>query len=649
MPRLSHRLALLRRFGRSAREAALLAAVPWARPEEEADEIALELADAAGMSARPLGVFRGALSMWTRLSPTARSGLLSAVGDDLAPVLEELAGSGVAPDRVAAAALSADLLNGARLLAPHEHAAAVEALMGLATDGSGEVASTARRGVVACCRSTLDAGGDSTVPRALSAWLESALVKVLSMWSEHRDAECVSVALEAADGCGPALRAWFGERDEPAHMALRGLAKRAVLGEVGAGRIVGWLALPALAPVALGRIEGADEGVQSALLRGAHLLAFRGRASVLRRARAAERLISSDQRLAEDPPALRRASIRLARLVASPDRRLLHLSGFLADPDALTRLHAVQALADEPAGRLVDETLGDFSLDASPDVSAASACVLAGAQSPARRRSLAGVFRTLTRSPHAPTRALAWLVHREFEPFCVGADADRRWEHGAAAARALRSDRQGFLRSVSAALHPDAPSRERVATLHVVERLRLGAELMDELLRLVHDRDQRVVAKAVRVLAGASDLRVTEALAALLSHDDPRVRAEAVAGVGRREPQRVRAFLHDPTARVRSNAAVALARGGDPGAERAVMSMLEDPRPAHRLSGLWSAEVLGLTGLLSKASDLLTGDPDPPVRARASRCTRRLIAKARLEVERPADAAPTLTQEAVAA
>lgn len=648
MARLSHRLALLRRFGRSAREAALLAAAPWAGPEE-ADEIGLELADASQVSGRPGAVLRGALSMWPRLSPAARSGVLSAVGDGLASAVEGLVSSVSAAERVAAAGLCTDLLNGARLLEPHEREAATRALVSLGADESLDVVTAAREGVLACARASL--GGEGDERRALAPWLESALVGVLRGWSEHRDAGCIAVALDAACACGPALRGWFAETDEPAHMALRGRAKRVVGGERGAERVTAWLALPALAPVALECIDRGDEPVQTEVLRGAHLMAFRGRSAVLRRARAAERMVSSDRRLAEDGPPMRRASIRIARLVSSPDRRLLHLSGFLADPDALTRLFAVQALGEEPAGRLVDETLTDFALDGSPDVSAGAACVLGGAQSAARRKSVAGVFRTLTRSPHAMTRALAWLAVREFDVFGAGgSEGDRKWEHAAAAARALRSDRRGFLEALRGALRADTASRERIAALHCVERLRLEREVGEELVAMVNDRDQRVVAKVARVLSGLDDERSRGAVAGLLRHDDPRVRAEAVRGVGLIGGERVRVFLNDPVARVRGNAAAALARAGAAGAESAVRGMLDDARAAHRLSGLWAAEVLGMTGLLASVSRLLETDEDVGVRTRAARCTRRLIARARLEIEHPAEGGRgRRSEEAVAA
>jgi hypothetical protein len=633
MPSLSDRIAMLRRSGRAPREAALLEAITWAG-ETEADTLVIEALECLRTSRDPKHLLLTTLSAWPRLGTLVRDAVLSAAGDDLDELLGGMAHAERSAARAAAAVLSCDILLGPRQPSVERRRAVGSVLQTLVIDADSDVALAARDAASRACDHAAESP-ENHAPALLEDPLEKALVAALSGYVEHRHNAVIATALKVAHAPGTALRKWLAHDNEPGHMALRAAARR-MNPDHAIPRLIAWLAIPALAPVAAEWAELGGSMSQSKLLASAHLLTLRGRAHALRRVRSVEKLLPSDARLAEDPAPLRRGSIRLARLVARPERRLLHISGFLADPDAEARIDAVGALGLEPPGRLVDDALTDFTLDPCPEVSAMAACVLASAQSPARRRTVIPCFRTLLRSPHAPTRSLADLVLREFDPFAP-TEGDRLWDHAAPAARAADTDQQRFINEAVEQLR-SGPVRQRVGVLCTLARLRLIPHIFDELITLVGDKDQRVGAKAVNLLGRSGDPRAARVLRATTNHPDPRTRAEAVEGLWRLQPQDqptdFTQWLNDETPRVRANAARAVLSIDPPQALRTVEAMLRDERATHRASGLWLAEVGGGTGglveLTSLVVDLARVETHPIAQRRAKRCAARLIARSRL-------------------
>ncbi|MFM9957897.1 MAG: HEAT repeat domain-containing protein [Phycisphaerales bacterium] len=632
MPSLAQRAAILRRSGRAAREQALLSAVPWAQGTET-DVLVIELLECMGRSREPRRVLTAALSAWPRLTPATRDLVLSAAANDLDDAAVKLSESAAPSDRGASAELSGDLLSGLRRVSAPRRARHGSILERLALDAEPEVAAAARRAVARACEAALQDDDAPEHDAALEGPIEAALCAALEGYVEHRDSAPVHCALKVVHRPGPHLRRWLDRPDEPGHMALRSAARRLAPESVSA-RLIDWLAVPALAPVAAEWAEVGGPDAQTRLLEGAALLPLRGRAIALRRLRAVEKLLPSDARLAEDPAPLRRASIRLARLLVRPERRLLHISGFLADPEPAARMDAVLALSGEPAGRLVDETLTDFTLDPCPEVSAAAACALASAQSPSRRRTVAPCFRTLLRSPHEATRSLADQVLREFDPFSYP-DGDRQWESAAAAARARHADEKRFVDECLEQLR-SGPVRQRVGVLGTLSRLRLASRVFDELVVLLTDKDQRVAAKAAHLLGRCAESLAARVLEDATDHSDPRVRAEAVEGLWRLHARvRFERWAEDDTPRVRANAIRALIGADRAAALRFAAAMIDDPRAPHRASGLWIAEVGdpasgGLVELAPRAVERAENERDPLARARARRCATRLMARSRL-------------------
>ena len=62
-----------------------------------------------------------------------------------------------------------------------------------------------------------------------------------------------------------------------------------------------------------------------------------------------------------------------------------------------------------------------------------------------------------------------------------------------------------------------------------------------------------------------------------------------------------------------------------------LLSMLDDERADHRLSGLWLAERLGRTECAQRVASIAATDMDGRVRVRARMTARRLLAEMRVE------------------
>lgn len=141
------------------------------------------------------------------------------------------------------------------------------------------------------------------------------------------------------------------------------------------------------------------------------------------------------------------------------------------------------------------------------------------------------------------------------------------------------------------ALSHDSDDKTRSLAMTILADLE-GATACRILRQALHDPNQRVQANAVEVLASINLDKWGAELGRKLDADHHRVRANAV-----------RALLGQ---RVRE-AAVAL------------IAMLTEASPAHRISALWVVEQLRLTTLLPRVRQMAAEDPDEVVRARAER------------------------------
>ncbi|MEZ5965839.1 MAG: HEAT repeat domain-containing protein [Planctomycetota bacterium] len=150
------------------------------------------------------------------------------------------------------------------------------------------------------------------------------------------------------------------------------------------------------------------------------------------------------------------------------------------------------------------------------------------------------------------------------------------------------------------------PAR-RLKALRIVECLDAERELRTTLLELLHDRDHRVRATALRIVDCSKSVEAMRILVDALSDRDRRVRANAIEafeqfGDAQFVPLLV-PFLDDPDNRVRANACKALCRLGATmphayldAARRALLRMLDHESEAMRASAAWALGELGFQG-----------------------------------------------------
>jgi hypothetical protein len=344
-------------------------------------------------------------------------------------------------------------------------------------------------------------------------------------------------------------------------------------------------------------------------------------------------------------PRARRALPRLLACIPASDelRERLHLDA-LTDPDPLIRLvHARSARASE---------LADFCLDPAPEVATLATLrwSLVGIATPSTQAGTrhARLARALARSPHDAVRRIA-----RDEPHAFSADdADPLARARMLAVRP--ADRAALARAWLASAREGSPET-RIAAIRAARRCALLAGWSGPLRELIEDPavSPRVAATAAAALGDVPDRSAPEALEPAFGHADARVRANAIESLERaarrgdspgRIVERVLEFKSSHEHRTRANALRALARRGEPrttgldavGAD--LERMLSDERAAHRLAGVWLAERLlcpagplrkdaPWQGLARLVADLARNDHDGHIRARARRCSGRLLAE----------------------
>jgi HEAT repeat protein len=189
----------------------------------------------------------------------------------------------------------------------------------------------------------------------------------------------------------------------------------------------------------------------------------------------------------------------------------------------------------------------------------------------------------------------------------------------------------------------------------LARRLDLHREVELELLAAAScDGDEQIVATAAAALGETATDSGRAAARALLAHAVPRVRANALDALlraGRNNPAPDPPALtlaielkDDPHHRVRAGAlrGLLISETADQVSAAAnIASMLADDRPLHRLAALWAVEraLVGPIGsrvgalrwneLAVRVADAAGGDAEPPIRARAHRCARRMLARLR--------------------
>ncbi|MEZ6318071.1 MAG: hypothetical protein R3B49_04840, partial [Phycisphaerales bacterium] len=340
------------------------------------------------------------------------------------------------------------------------------------------------------------------------------------------------------------------------------------------------------------------------------------------------------------PASARLGAVRLGAALAEPEETTrLVLEPALADPDPSVRLAAVRVA---PLRDLPDHCLDrDASIARSAALAWSSVGTPASARAPRhaadlRRKRFAEV---LTRSEHAPVRAIAADERARLDPFdhesAVSRLAARRW---------IAADERAFVAEVSKRLEsPEEPTRVRTITL--IRKLAVGRRF--ELALVDQSCDESMARAAATAVRALGELRTPGAIAAVRAATgarDPRTRSNALEALARDPAGSVGVLVEckdDPHHRARSSALRALIESAPRSeAPLGLAMMLTDDRPEHRLAGVWLAERT-LTGagrerlgeswpeLVHTLTSLANDDPSGPVRTRAARCARRVLIELR--------------------
>ncbi len=499
------------------------------------------------------------------------------------------------------------------------------------------------------------------------AAVERTVVRSVGEFDRHRRREAIGALLSicsspaAIRAAGMELKGWLADKEHPAHMILRGMLRR---GDGLASRESAWLWL-GRAEHRAGCVERLSspcdtDGHERVLVRG-HLLhnparraALAGAAERERKRRTGGLTLDPETVSAISAPAQAHAAawISCVESVRGPDA----LETLLTAPTDLARFNALRE-----ANRVGGSDLPlDFCFDAHTRL-ARSAALAVGTRAARTTLGVERVRRTLNGLEFASTgttREIAAALAAAVDPL-----ADR--SAGIATAwKMLRANRAGVIATLQS--HVRSARSQAVRAIQLASRLGLGVELELELLSIiavsthaesdVSSEERRDIlhaaAAAVTALADLPSPAAQHAVHKCLRHPDDRVRANAIdamtraarraGSIGRAESLLAHAaieFKDDPNHRVRAGAARARLLGSDgPNASQvddAIMPLLTDGRPMHRVSGLWLAErVAGLTPVVAAhaggdfaavIAGLVRTDPVPEVKVRARLTAARLL------------------------
>ncbi len=623
----------LKRLSRRLHVAAIVRTLPHASPSERR-ELAAMLLDLCASPPSLIQRLRARLSRWTvlrrislfqpapdpalalaqswdRLPDDLRAVARSILATRLAELASTLAGSPDASERIAAGAIIAD--------APAPET--LRLLPALIGDRRAGVAERAEAAMLSIAR-TAELSNDSR------AALDEALASAARAFPEHRRRGVMDAAALLMETPGPHLAGFLEEKDQPAHLALRAAVRRSS-GADGRARCIRLLNHPLVSAAALDRLlQPADDCEHAAGLREWHRLLVPTRLREIRRAARPWRALPEPARLASLDEGARRSTPRwMALLALKEPRRSRRLEALLVDLSPRVRWAAAALAAD--AAHKHDAAAGltqDFAFDPSPDVARTAARALVGGSN-----APGPVFWSrLARRETPDLAALATREQRDRDPWSWLDDP-----HGLTpplgARRLLMQDREALVAGLRRVISSEEPPDRRLRGVALARRLAVCDELEEELIAMTGGEDARLVATAVRALGGVETDAARAALVEARAHSDGRVRASAIEAMGAwlESLEPIIEAVRDETARARANAVRAmLKREIEAGGEQ-LAAMLRDDRPGHRVSALWVAERVGGGDHAHIVADLARSDAEAPVRERAKRCARRLLARMR--------------------
>ena len=612
MPVIEARLALVRDEPASAVAAILSESLPSAEPDEQEAICRTLLATRRPTAAAFVIQHLHRLGDWA-------GPMLSDVRNDLRPAVERIVGQG----------RRQPILNTLHLIERLTLANCVDLIGSFVESPLEDVGQRTAQVILSVVRATAGPTGQHEPRSVIAQRMDEAVSTGLLGYRDHRFDDILLAAALLALRPGPKLAQILADPEHPALYLLRGAVSRIDRSTVRRN-LIPWLGVEALQRSAarqLNRVNGHQALAQ--VLEHAHLLLTPSRRRAMRQVDRPTRCVPSPVSAVRLPSA---AQVNLVRLITALNLRatwrIERLTDLIALPSPLGRMSALVALLRHDSAT-VDRAVERFCFDRNEAVAAVAV-----------RRCLSqsqvgnGTFlRRLEHSPHA-------LVAREAKATlaCRGAALFfHRWldlprsDLIAAAHAVVAADRRAML----AGLRRMVLQGKRVETLAAIGllgRLRWSTTLEHELIEQSASADPHVASTAVTALGDVRSTHSVEAVRKALRHDDARVRANAIESLmrlDRRGTKFIEPIVTTRANRPRANAVGALLAVRHAQALPQLRSMLADPDPLHRISGIWVAKRARALGVAGQLQQLAKQDRFPQVRSRAEAAARFLAHRTR--------------------
>lgn len=447
------------------------------------------------------------------------------------------------------------------------------------------------------------------------------------------------------------MRRLLSERNHPSHSPMRTVLRRTpcpILRE----RSLRWLTIAPMGTAAIDRLtlaESLDE--HEIVLRASHLAIRPKRADRLASVRHHTQQTNGRLELAPQGPLptgelyhqlsdqSRLGLVRMSTLFSIDDqaRRAL-LEPALADPNTSVRMKAADASSP------ID--LPDFMYDVEPMIARHAALSWSSVGQAAHRPAGPAwnhrmqVSKINARSPHAWVRRVTAEESDRLSPMRPSSPSSR-----VQARRMFKSDPAGFVRTIRDSLADPSSCCDALMLIRV-----MGIESRFELdlISIVQSEhsDTRTRATAIMAMGVINSNSTRYILSEAMSDRDDRIRSNAVESIQSSVDQ-ILELKSDPHHRVRGSAIRRVIRDSSPGqvaqtrsAGQALLEMLHDDRPMHRLAASWvaqrsltgsSREAMGATWkpLVAEIESLATGNAESnqfgeQIQSRAYRCIHRI-------------------------
>jgi HEAT repeat protein len=237
-----------------------------------------------------------------------------------------------------------------------------------------------------------------------------------------------------------------------------------------------------------------------------------------------------------------------------------------------------------------------------------------------RRKPLDYESMLLSRLPTAPisvrrviSRSLGNAGFEQFWERFDDLDPETRKNAGRAMMKILPGSTARLTRRLTT-----GPAEHRLKAIQMVQDLDLIADMRPILVSLTTHANPKVRARAVSALGASSDASDDAMLKRVLNDSDPRVRANAIEVLEKGNKTQFIPLLAEKAKmghhRERANSIKALQGMKITQAEQALVDMLRDPRPDHRISGIWAMKQMGLWKMLGEVGRLAKDDESMRVR-----------------------------------